>query len=149
MNALISLGNRILNLSHSWTWLPPLLARITVGVVFFQSGLGKVNNLERVTGYFASLGLPAPAFQAMLVGWSELIAGLLLILGLATRLATIPLTIIMIVAIRTALSEDVTDFSSLAGATEYLYIVLMVWLMVAGPGKVALDALVAKRFRSK
>lgn len=149
MNALISLGNRILNLSHPCAWLPPLLARITVGFVFFQSGLGKLNNLERVTGYFASLGLPAPAFQAMLVGWTELIAGLLLILGLATRLAAIPLTIIMIVAIRTALTEDVTDFSSLAGSTEFLYIVLMVWLMVAGPGKVALDTLVAKRFRSQ
>jgi len=148
MNALVSLGNRILNLSNLFTWLPPLLARLTVGFVFFQSGLGKLNNLERVTGYFASLGLPAPAFQAALVGWTELIGGALLILGLATRLASIPLTIVMIVAIRTALSEDVTDFSSLTGATEYLYIVLMVWLMVAGPGKVALDALAAKRFRS-
>lgn len=148
MNALVSLGNRILDASRLFAWLPPLLARLTVGVVFFQSGLGKLNNLERVTGFFASLGLPAPAFQAALVGWTELIGGALLIIGLATRLASIPLSIVMIVAIRTALSEDVTDFSSLAGATEFLYIVLMVWLMVAGPGKIAVDTLIARKFRS-
>jgi uncharacterized membrane protein YphA (DoxX/SURF4 family) len=53
----------------------------------------------------------------------------------------------MIVAIRTALAEKVTDFNSLAGPQEYLFIVLLVWLMVAGPGKVALDALVAKKYR--
>jgi putative oxidoreductase len=147
MNALVSLGNKILDLARSFSWLPPLLTRITVGWVFFQAGLGKINNIDRVIGFFTSLNLPAPVFQANLVAWTECIGGLLLIAGLGTRLISIPLSIIMIVAIRTALTEDVTDFSSLAGATEYLYIVLMVWLMVAGPGKIAVDHLIARRFR--
>ena len=149
MNALVSLGNRILNVAPAFSWLPPLLARVTVGWVFFQSGLGKINNIDRVIGFFASLGLPAPSFQAHLVAWTECVGGLLLIAGLATRIVSIPLSIIMIVAIRTALADDVTGFSSLTGTIEYLYIVLMVWLMVAGPGKISLDTLVAGKFRSR
>jgi putative oxidoreductase len=147
MNALANLGNNILDLSRIFTWLPPLLARLTLGWVFFHSGLGKIQNIDRVIGFFTSLGLPSPIFSAHLVGYTELIAGILLIAGLATRLASIPLIIIMTVAIRTALAEKVTDFSSLAATQEYLFIVLMIWLMVAGPGKVALDALVAKKYR--
>jgi putative oxidoreductase len=147
MNALVNLGNNILDLSRIFSWLPPLLARITIGWVFIQSGLGKIQNIDRVIGFFSSLGLPSPIFTAHLVGYTELIAGVLLVAGLATRLASIPLIIIMIVAIRTALAERVTDFNSLTGTQEYLFIVLLVWLMVAGPGKVALDALVAKKYR--
>lgn len=147
MNGLVSLGNRILDIAPSFSWLPPLLARITIGWVFFQSGLGKIGNIDRVIGFFTSLGLPAPAFQAHLVAWTECLGGLLLIAGLATRLASIPLSIVMIVALRTALADDIDGFSTLAGTMEYLYIVLMVWLMVAGPGKISLDTLVAGKFR--
>ena len=41
-------------------WLSPAVARLTVGLVFFQSGWGKLNSLEQVTSYFTELGLPAP-----------------------------------------------------------------------------------------
>ena len=147
MNAVVSLGNRILNIAPAFAWLPPLLARVSVGWVFFQSGLGKLGNIDRVIGFFTSLGLPAPAFQAHLVAWTECVGGLLLIGGLATRLASIPLSIVMIVALRTALADDIDGFSSLAGTIEFLFIVLMAWLMVAGPGRISLDTLVAKKFR--
>lgn len=147
MNAVVSLGNRILNIAPAFAWLPPLLARVSVGWVFFQSGLGKLGNIDRVIGFFTSLGLPAPAFQAHLVAWTECVGGLLLIGGLATRLASIPLSIVMIVALRTALADDIDGFSSLAGTIEFLFIVLMAWLMVAGPGRISLDTLAAGKFR--
>lgn len=147
MNALVSLGNKILDASRAFAWLPPLLARITVGWVFLQAGLGKLGNIERVTGFFASLNLPAPAFQAYLVGWTECIGGLLLIAGLGTRLAAIPLSIIMIVALSTAQADNITSPASLTGITDFLYLLLLVWLMIAGPGKLALDTLVAQRLR--
>jgi putative oxidoreductase len=147
MNALISLGNKILDVTRVFAWLPPLFARLTVGWVFLQSGWGKIHNIDRVIGFFASLGLPAPVFQAHLVAYTECVAGVLLLIGLATRLASIPLIIIMTVALRTALAEDATSFSALTGIAEYLYIVLLVWLMIAGPGKVAIDSLIAKAYR--
>lgn len=147
MNGLVKLGNGLLNLAAYFSWLPPLFARLTVGWVFVQSGWGKIHNIDKVIGFFTSLNLPAPAFQAHLVAYTEFVAGLLILVGLATRLASIPLTIIMVVALRTALAEDATDFSALTGISEYLYIVLLVWLMIAGPGRVALDALIARAYR--
>jgi putative oxidoreductase len=147
MNALVSPGNKILDASRAFAWLPPLLARLTVGWVFFQAGLGKINNIDRVIGFFASLNIPAPVFHAHFVAWIECIGGLLLIAGLGTRLIAIPLSIIMIVALRTANAEEATGFAALTGITDFLYLVLLVWLMVAGPGKIAVDALIARRYR--
>jgi putative oxidoreductase len=147
MNALVSTGNKILDVSRLFAWLPPLLARVTVGWVFFQAGLGKINNIDNVIGFFTSLNLPAPVFHAHFVSWIECSGGLLLIAGLGTRLISIPLSIIMIVALRTAGADEATSFSALTGMTDYLYLVVLVWLLVAGPGKMALDHLVARRFR--
>jgi putative oxidoreductase len=153
MNSLVALGNRLLDLSKHFTWLPPLLARVVIGWVFISSGWGKIHHIDKVIGFFESLALPAPAFQAHLVAYTELIAGLLVLFGLATRLASIPLIIIMIVALRTAFADQLAgglaeDFSALTGIAEFLYIPLLVWLIVAGPGRVALDAGVARRFRT-
>lgn len=147
MNGLVSLGNRILDASRHFAWLPPLLARVTVGWVFLQAGLGKLGNIDRTIGFFASLNLPAPVFHAHFVAWIECIGGILLIAGLGTRLISIPLSIIMIVALRTANAEEATSFSALTGIADFLYLVLLIWLIVAGPGKIALDALVARRYR--
>jgi len=44
-------------------WLSPVIARLTVGLVFFQSGWGKLHSLDQVTSYFTELGLPAPAYH--------------------------------------------------------------------------------------
>ena len=147
MNALIRLGNKILDAAKFFTFIGPLLARITVGWVFVVSGWGKIHHIDKVIGFFTNLGIPAPVFQAHMTAYTELIAGLLLIVGLASRISSVALGIIMIVALKTALAEDICGFSDLVGISEYLYLVLMVWLAVAGPGKVALDHLIAKRYR--
>lgn len=147
MNGLVSLGNRILNIAPAFAWLPPLLARLTVGSTFLLAGLGKLQNMDRTIGFFTSLGLPAPAFNAMLVGWVEFLGGLLLIVGLGTRLASIPLSIIMLTALSTAKAADISGILSLPGITDFLYLVMLVWLIVAGPGRVALDTLVANKLR--
>lgn len=152
MNVLVQLGNRLLDLSKRFEWLPPLFARVTLAWVFVSSGWGKVHHIDKVTGFFASLGLPAPGFQAHLVAYTEVIAGLLVLVGLATRLASIPLVVIMIVALRTAFADKLAgslaeDFSALTGIAEFLYIPLLIWLIVAGPGRVALDALIARKYR--
>ena len=52
-------------------WLSPALARLTVGLVFFQSGWGKLHDLEKVTKYFTELGIAAPAFQARLASTAD------------------------------------------------------------------------------
>jgi putative oxidoreductase len=120
-------------------WLSPTLARVTVGWIFCQSGWGKLHDLAKVTDYFVELGLPAPAFQAQLTATTEFVCGSLLLLGLCTRFAVVPLIITMVVAIRTALWDQVESVGSLFGIAEFLYITLLVWLGTHGAGPLSLD----------
>ncbi|MGH7785784.1 MAG: DoxX family protein [Candidatus Binatia bacterium] len=144
--ALYSTVNRLAaRIGHALQGVSPLLARIVVGVVFAQSGWGKLNDLASVTEFFTSLGLPAPAFQAVLASTTELVCGVLLLFGLATRFAAVPLIVTMIVAIRTALWDQVEGVASLFTMIEFLYIVLCVWLATNGPGPVSIDALIEPR----
>jgi putative oxidoreductase len=126
-------------------FIAPLLARLTVGYAFAESGWGKVHNLEGVAAYFAELGIPAAAVQATFVSYVELIGGSLLLLGLATRLAAVPLIGTMIVALITAKASDIASYSDLIGTIELCYAVLLAWLALAGGGKASIDHLLSRR----
>src|SRR5262245_33003286 len=143
-----ALRHLVLRVSNALHWLPPLVARLTIGIVFVQSGWGKLHSLDKVVGFFTQLGLPAPEFQARLVACTEFVCGALMLLGLLTRLATIPLIITMVVALLTALKGDIHELSDLFGQSEYLYIVLLLWLGVYGAGPISLDAVFARRFEA-
>jgi len=134
----------ILKIAERLDWLPATLARLCVGWVFLESGWGKIHDLGKVTEFFRSLGIPAPEFQAPFASYTELICGALLLVGLFTRLASVPLIITMAVAILTAKKDDLHGFSDLYGFTEYLYILLMVYLGVKGPGPLSADHLLVK-----
>jgi putative oxidoreductase len=135
------LVNRV---ARSVEWLPPAVARLTVGVVFALSGWGKLHNLEQVTSFFTDLGIPAPAFQAAMVSTVELVGGALLVAGLLTRYAALPLIVTMIVAILTAQRANVTGLGALVGLIEFAYIALLLWLAVAGGGRLSLDHLLGR-----
>ena len=131
-------------LAASLGWLPPTLARVVVGTVFVQSGWGKLSDIDRVVDFFTSLGLPLPGFQAYLASATELGCGTLLLLGLGTRAAVVPLIVTMVVAIRTALWDQVEGVTSLFTMIEFLYIVLCVWLGISGGGPLSADAWLAR-----
>ncbi len=84
------------------------LMRLVVGFIFFKAGAGKLFGwfggfgIEGVTGFFTKLEIPFPALNAYLVGYTEFIGGILMMLGFLTRLVSIPFCIIMIMAIFTA-----------------------------------------------
>jgi putative oxidoreductase len=137
----------LLTVADRVAWLPPLVARVTLGVVFIGTGWGKLHNLEKVVEFFQSLGIPAAEYQAPFVAATELSCGLLLLLGLATRVAAVPLMISMIVAIRTALWSDLGGLNDLFGQAEYLYIALLLWLSISGAGTVSLDLLATRLLR--
>jgi len=143
-----SLHERLLIVTGRLRSFPPLAARLTVGVVFVSAGWGKLQNLDRVIEFFRSLGIPAPELQAPFVAATEFGCGLLLIAGLATRFAAVPLVVTMIVAIRTALWEELEGAIDLAGRQEFLMMVLLVWVAIAGAGAISLDAVAARWLRS-
>ena len=135
----------IYTVARKLTWLPPTAARLTMGWIFLQSGWGKLHNIQKVIEFFASLGIPAPEIQARLSATTELVCGVLLLLGLLTRLAILPLIVVMTVAILTEKRGDINELSDLFGMSEYLSIALLLWLGAYGAGPVSLDRVFAKR----
>jgi putative oxidoreductase len=122
-----------------------ILIRALVGCVFLSEGIQKFLFPNEIgAGRFAKIGLPVPEFAASLVGGCEIVAGTLVLLGLFTRLAVIPLIIVMLVAIFSTkipllpesgfwkmAHESRTDFSMLLGS---------IFLLLNGAGKWSLDA---------
>lgn len=130
---------RAQDLKEKLDWLPPLLARLTIGFIFVQAGWGKLNNLDNVVAFFTELGIPAPGIQAPFVAGVEFVCGLLVLVGLFTPLASIPLIGTMVVAIITAKRSDIGELSDLFAMSEYLYILLLVYLAVKGAGALSID----------
>ena len=139
------LRRHVHSVSSRLRWLPPTVARLTIAGVFVQTGWGKLHDLPKVIGFFTELGIPAPQFQAPLVATTEFVCGSLLLVGLFTRVASLPLIVSMTVAILTARKPDIHSYSDLFGMEEYLYIVILLWLGAYGAGPISLDAVFARR----
>ncbi|MFY9822829.1 MAG: DoxX family protein [Thermoanaerobaculia bacterium] len=136
---------RLLAWREKTVWIPPLLARLALGIVFAESGWGKLHNLPKVVAFFTELGIPAPSIQAPFVACVEFAGGLLLLVGLFTPLAALLLAATMVVAIATAKMGDVHSIGDFVGLSEVAYLVLLMWLAWAGAGSVSLDGLIGRR----
>jgi putative oxidoreductase len=139
---LLGLCDRLVSLA----FLAPALLRLTVGVVFVITGWGKLHGLGDLTAFFVSLGIPLPGLNAVVVASTELGGGLLILLGLGTRLAALPLAFTMVIAILTARRSEVDSFDTLLGFQEWHYLIMFLVLALIGPGALSLDALLARRF---
>ena len=129
-------------------WLPLLLLRASAGALFTCTGWEATHHLVDVTAFFAELRIPWPALSAAVAGYAELVCGAHLVIGLASRLATVPLLVCMIVAIVTAKAAKIHGLRDLLMQVEFAYALLLVALPVLGPGQVSLDALVVRRMRT-
>jgi putative oxidoreductase len=123
---------------------PALLTRLFVGYFFLETGVSKVQNLEAMTQRFIDWGIPAPAFNAALSGYTELIGGALIVVGLFTRLASVPMIINMIVAVLSVKLKNVATLSDFVEIDEPLYALAFLWLLFVGPGKLSLDHLLSR-----
>lgn len=137
--------NRITKFLQKLDWLPVLLARISMGSIFILSGWGKLHNLSNVVEFFTELGIPFPGFNAQLVAFTEFCCGSLILLGLLTRLASIPLIATMTVAIITAKRQEISGITDLLGVEEFVYIVFFLWFIINGAGKISLDSFISSR----
>ena len=124
-----------------------LAVRLYWGWQFWQSGSGKLSNIPKVIDYFTSLGVPAPALNAHFISWLEAVGGILLILGLGSRLIAFPLTIDMIVAFfvgdREALGSIISDPDKFYAAAPYTFLFASLIVLFFGPGWVSLDTAIA------
>jgi putative oxidoreductase len=133
-------------MASGMSWTGPLLGRLVVGEVFMTSGWIKLHNLPQMVENFTGWGIPFPQLTTPFVSMVELVGGVLLLLGFYTRLAAIPLAVVMVVAIATVLWPDVDSLDTLLGLSESAYLAIFLWLAVAGPGLVSVDHWLQKRF---
>ncbi|WP_340114221.1 DoxX family protein [Maribellus mangrovi] len=121
-----------------------LLIRIMVGIVFFSEGVQKfLFPALRGAGRFESIGLPSPEFLGYFVGGFEVICGLLILIGLFTRYAAIPLITIMIVAISSTkipiLLNDGFWQMMHAARTDFSMLLGSIFLLIRGGGHWSVD----------
>jgi putative oxidoreductase len=126
------------------TWLAPLAVRIVVGSVFLWTGWQKLQILPRMTENFRGWGIPAPEIMTPFVSGVEFVCGIMILLGLLTRFAAVPLMIVMVVAIIAAKRGDIDSLVTLLGFEETSYFVMFAWLAIAGPGPVSLDRFILR-----
>jgi putative oxidoreductase len=140
-----------------------LFLRMMAGGVFFWEGLLKFVYVNQGVGRFTKLGIPFPHFTAAFIGYLEIFGGLLLLTGLMTRLIAIPFIAEMIVAVlstKIALYLGTSPLPLPAAPpqvgfwavlheirSEYAQILTVVFLLVNGPGKWSLDAVLLRKWR--
>jgi len=132
---------KIINTDYSKT---TILIRLMVGFVFLSEGIQKFLFAEdRGAGRFEKIGLPNPEFLGGFVGTFEIICGVLVIIGLFTRLASIPLIIIMIAAIITTKADVFLQdgfWELLHGSrTDWAMLLGSVFLLIEGAGYWSFD----------
>jgi putative oxidoreductase len=130
-----------------------LVLRLFVGWQFFQIGSGKLAHIERVVHFFGQLGIPMPLFSAYLVGTVETIGGILLLAGLGSRIAALPLAINMTIAYATADRDALLgvfrDPDTFIKADPFPFLLTSLLVLSFGPGLFSLDALIALRLRRR
>ncbi|MDE3061755.1 MAG: DoxX family protein [Acidobacteriota bacterium] len=142
---LTSLLNRLQN--------PLLLAiRLYWGWQFAQDGWGKLTHLARVADFFASLNLPAPHATATVVALVEFLGGIFFAAGIASRLTSLVLFVNMTMAYLSVPDDRVNFFHILSkpddfyGATPYTYWFAALLILILGPGSLALDTVIQRRW---
>lgn len=139
-----------------WEWLPMLVARFSLGLFFAVSGYNKLFIPEKHTDLvhlMGEIGVPFPEFSALFLACVEFFGGLLLMVGLFSTFISIALIIAMIVAIITVEIPHVIPkgigpldwMSWFLYLPQVMYVILFVWLITTGPGKISLDYLLAKK----
>jgi putative oxidoreductase len=125
-----------------------LLVRLYWGFQMMQTGWGKLHNLAKVTEFFTSLGIPLPGLNAPLIAGLEFLGGILIVLGLGSRLVALLLTCDMLVAFITAdrasLFSIFSDPDKFYAAAPYTFLVAFLIVLIFGPGRFSLDALLTK-----
>jgi len=136
---------------HAWQWLGILVARIAVGLLFFLSGRGKLfvpQRREEMRQTLIAAHVPFPELNAVLVSIVEFSSGLLLILGALTPIACLMLSGVMVMAIATTAIRNIKATCPLGWLSEFLYLpevlylVILFWIFLSGPGWFSIDHLI-------
>lgn len=123
-----------------------LILRIVLGVLFITAGWMKVTQIDMIVGFFAQAGYTS--FQAHLVAWTELIGGVLVLVGFLNKPATVALSVIMAVVVFGGYPDQ--DYNIFWGNNyEFMILTGLMALYFVGPGKYSIGHWILSRRRSQ
>lgn len=129
-----------------------LLVRLYWGWQFAATGWGKLHNLPHVTAFFASLHIPLPGPTALFISLLEFVGGILLALGLATRVIGFLLAVDMFVAYLTtdiaALATILSNPDNFYNDAAYTFLIASLIVFIFGAGRFSLDYWIFRRAKS-
>ncbi|HQT93727.1 MAG TPA: DoxX family protein [Thermoanaerobaculaceae bacterium] len=141
-------------MSNAWSFLvrPPiagarstLFVRLAVGLIFLTQGILKFTDPKMGVVRFTRIGFPWPGFTAQFVGTFEILCGFLIVLGLATRLAAVPLLAVILTAIATTKLPELLRagqgfwFMVSDARADFAMLCSLLFLLLSGPGPWSLD----------
>jgi len=136
MNGIINLIGSITNKFQDFALL---FLRLILAYGFYEPAMNKWNDISSVAKWFESMGIPLPLLNAYMAASTEILGVALLTLGLFTRLISVPLMIIMVVAITTVHLSNGFSAGNNGYEIPLYYMIMLLVLFSHGSGKISLD----------
>jgi len=127
--------------------IPLLLIRLVLAYGFYVPAKMKWSDINSIIDWFKTLHVPAPALNAYMAASTEAAGVILLVLGLGTRIISIPLMVVMLVAIKTVHWSNGFNAGDNGFEIPLYYLIMLLLLLVYGPGRISLDNLIGRKIK--
>lgn len=125
--------------------LPPLFFRLILAYGFIGPGLEKAKHFSATAEWFGSLGIPFPTLNLAMAISTEIGGSVLLLLGLATRFISVPMSFVMVVAIATVHWRNGFAAGDNGFEIPFYYMLMLFSLIATGGGRLSLDHLISRK----
>jgi len=151
MQAIMSLGCKIFGfLDNLGEWLPQLGLRALIAYEFWEAGVEKLNGENWFTDFRGEFPFPFNVLPAdlswFLATWTEIAGSIAILVGFATRFSAASLIILDIVAWYSVHAESGYNVCSNGFKLPLMYLLILLVLLMSGPGKASIDNFISKRF---
>lgn len=134
--------HRIENFLESLNDVPLLLIRLTLAYGFYTPAINKWQDINAIAEWFESMNYPLPKINAYLAAGTEMAGVILLTIGFASRIITIPLMIVMLVAIFTVHLQNGWEASNNGFEIPFYYLIMLTVIFIYGPGKISIQGII-------
>jgi len=124
--------------------IPLLAMRLVLAWGFWGPAMMKWKNIDGIADWFGQMGYPLPTFNAYMAATTELTGAILMFLGIGTRLISIPLMVVMLVAIFTVHLANGFEAGNNGFEIPLYYLIMLLTLMVYGPGKYSVEGILRR-----
>lgn len=148
MKKIITLYKSISNKISNLDFIALLAIRFILAYGFYEPAKNKISDINSIADWFKSMELPFPLLQAYLATYTEIAGVVLLILGLGTRFISIPLMIVMFVAIKTVHWENGFAAGDNGFEIPLYYLIMLLVIFTQGAGKASIDYFIKTKIKS-